>query len=995
MAFIKRFLILYSLLIGLAYPVLSQQVPSYNYTTADGLPNNAIRAILVDSRGIVWLGTENGVSKFENGIFQNFYEEDGLSHNSCWAIEEDKNGNLWFGSYGGGISVFDGRDFHVFTQEQGLTDNRIRHFYPYRDKILIGTEDGISVADISTLKITPVLSSKRGNDLNYTTGFFENGEKLYYTTYRSGTYELNFNDSLPKIFKVNNWLPIYSVFQEQNELFLADKGSVKRIGLSKFLEGETPKDSLGESIVWKKIEGLENESYLLAASTFSKDGGIFRLQDGEIENLNQIFGIDSKFIQSGAIDRKRKLLFLGSQAKGFYQIQLDNVVIYEALEDFEVRGIAGNAEYLALLTNQGLEIRHPNGNKTFVKASDFKRKQADFYRQSPSKIPKHHDGFFELDAKIPAEEIEFYELHQRDNSLWANSNIGIFKINLEGQIETYLPVHAYSIGFTLEGKLLETNPYAGVRVYSDPDNFKYTYFEPDLPNTPLQIAKVVRTAGRTYLASVFHGLYQYDGKSFLSFKNQGVWDEAKFKTLHDLGNGQLMAGTEYGDLYQIQVEPYFKILKKWPKEELQGTSILFIESYYDVIFVGTEVGLHILQGDENRFWSKGKGIFNRIYTNGKRIGDKLYIGLDKGFYIVDIPNLISKEYPPIQLAISEVKVNAKKINSEEFRWFSYQGENLNLGAKENSLSIRFQAKNNPNDSKLRFRYRIKSDADWTEFMDEPLIELVFLPPGIYNLEVETRTLSSGKTTISELLHFTISKPYYMQIWFLVIVGIFLVALFGSIYLLRVRQIRAQSQLKQRLTELKLEALQSQMNPHFIFNAINSIQYYILKKDTSHALGYLGKFSRLIRSTLDQSSQIQVTLKEEIYYLKSYIEVENIRMDNRVQWVISGNALAKQEELLIPPMIIQPLVENVFNHAFAIEHPNPKLTITYDLLSDHRLLCIVKNNGTGMQNADRAHESKGIKMIREKLSLLPGYSPKSLQIHSSSNGCEVRVVIFCG
>src|SRR5690606_22602808 len=118
------------------------------------------------------------------------------------------------------------------------------------------------------------------------------------------------------------------------------------------------------------------------------------------------------------------------------------------------------------------------------------------------------------------------------------------------------------------------------------------------------------------------------------------------------------------------------------------------------------------------------------------------------------------------------------------------------------------------------------------------------------------------------------------------------------------------------TELKLEALQSQMNPHFIFNAINSIQYYILKKDTSHALGYLGKFSKLIRSTLDQSSQIQVTLKEEIYYLKSYIEVENIRMDNRVQWVISGNALAKQEELLIPPMIIQPLVENVFNHAFA-------------------------------------------------------------------------------
>lgn len=101
-------------------------------------------------------------------------------------------------------------------------------------------------------------------------------------------------------------------------------------------------------------------------------------------------------------------------------------------------------------------------------------------------------------------------------------------------------------------------------------------------------------------------------------------------------------------------------------------------------------------------------------------------------------------------------------------------------------------------------------------------------------------------------------------------------------------------MNQRLTEIKLEALRSQMNPHFTFNAINSIQYFILKNDTKQALNYLGKFSSLIRNTLDQSSKSQITLQEEIDYLSRYIEVENMRMDNRVTWTIEGDALDQKK-----------------------------------------------------------------------------------------------------
>ncbi|MFC5624485.1 sensor histidine kinase [Algoriphagus winogradskyi] len=994
MDFIKILFVVFLLTLSFTFSTEAQQIPSFNLTTADGLPNNAIRSLLVDSRGILWVGTENGVSKLESGVFQNFHESEGLGFNSCWAIAEDSNGNMWFGSYGGGFSVFDGKEFHVFTAKDGLADNRIRHFFSYKNMMLIGTEDGISIVDVDTFEIYSIPASIRQNDLNFTSGFFEMGDRLFYSTYRNGSYEIIWEDKDPKIRKVNEWLPIYSVSVHNDSLLLADKGSVKKIAKSDFISGKTPSQTFGQSVVWKKVDVLNGRSYLLAASLFSKDGGVFRLENDRMVDASQWFGISSKFILSGAIDKNRNLLYLGSQDKGLFQIRLDDIIVYEEYDEAEVNGIAGSEIKLGLLSNLGLEIRDSNGSKVRVDRGEFKKTQADFYRDFPSKIPQHMDGFFELDPTILPEDIEFYQLHFQDNSYWINTNIGIFQVDLNGRFVTYLPVHAFSVGFTPDGELLETNPYAGVRIYSDPRIFEYTYYEPSIPSTPLQISKVATGENRSYLVSVFHGLYHWDGNEFFSYKNEGIWDESKFKTLHYLEEGMLLAGTEFGDLYQIRTKPEFEIVRKWPNEELQGNSILFIESYQGVFLVGTELGLHILSEGENRFWAEGKGQFQRVFRSANRVEDKLYIGLDRGFFRINLPDLLAQKYPAIELAITDLKVNSQSINAEDFKWFAYQGENLTLKSNENSLLIRFKPIGNFNGGKLRYHYRIKPEADWTEFNNEPLIELPFLPFGNYQLEVEVLDYMSGKLTRVSLLEFSIAKPYYLSVWFICSMLFLVGAVFFAIYRTRLKRIQSQSQLKQRLTEIKLEALQSQMNPHFTFNAINSIQYYILKNDSDQALSFLGKFSKLIRITLEQSSKSQVSLEEEIIYLTQYIEVENTRMDNRVKWEIKGDALDSQKEIMISPMLIQPLVENVFVHAFPAEHPNPELTILYEIISTNQLRCTVRDNGEGMGlGSEKSHESKGIKMIREKLSLLPGYNEKSLEVRSGDKGYEVRVVIF--
>jgi hypothetical protein len=520
MFFTKKLALFFSLILGLLLPGQAQQIPSANFTTADGLPNNAIRSLLVDSRGMLWIGTENGVSKLENGVFQNFYEEDGLAFNSCWAIAEDNNGNLWFGSFGGGISVFDGKRFHTFTTDDGLADNRIRHFYTYKDKMLIGTEDGVSVADISTLEIYTIPSSIRRNELNYTSGFYEIDDRLFYSTYRNGSYEILWQNENPQLRKINGWLPIYSTSLATNQLLLADKGIVRKISTADFIQGKKPTQSFGQSIFWKVMEGLRGEIYLLAASTFAKDGGIFRLEDEQMLDQSGLFGVSSKFLLAGALDRPRNLLYLGSHDKGLYQVRLDEVVVYEEFNEAEVKGIAGNDSILGILSNQGLEIRESANSKKQVTLQQFKKVQADYFKNYPHKIPKHMDGFFELDPSTPASEIEFYELHLQTTSFWTNTNIGIFELDLGGKILTYLPVHSFSMGFTPDGKLLETNPYAGVRVYSDAKNFAYQYFDPRENATPLQIAKVIKGPSRSYLASVFHGLYHWDGTDFFPIE---IW----------------------------------------------------------------------------------------------------------------------------------------------------------------------------------------------------------------------------------------------------------------------------------------------------------------------------------------------------------------------------------------------------------------------------------------------------------------------------------------
>jgi ligand-binding sensor domain-containing protein/putative methionine-R-sulfoxide reductase with GAF domain len=192
--------------------------------------------------------------------------------------------------------------------------------------------------------------------------------------------------------------------------------------------------------------------------------------------------------------------------------------------------------------------------------------------------------------------------------------------------------------------------------------------------------------------------------------------------------------------------------------------------------------------------------------------------------------------------------------------------------------------------------------------------------------------------------------------------------------LQVKQAEIAS-INQQLAEAQLSALQTQMNPHFIFNALNSIKRMILDNQQQKASRYLSKFAQMIRLTLDQSKEIFATLQENIEYLESYLEMERLRFDESFTFHITVDEGVDEEEATIPTLMIQPLVENAIWHGLLHKEGEKKLNIGFTRQSD-TLVCMIEDNGIGIRQSKKmkqgkknAHRSVGLENLHNRIMIM--------------------------
>ncbi len=344
-------------------------------------------------------------------------------------------------------------------------------------------------------------------------------------------------------------------------------------------------------------------------------------------------------------------------------------------------------------------------------------------------------------------------------------------------------------------------------------------------------------------------------------------------------------------------------------------------------------------------------------------GNRFYFGAGK--YLVSfIPDvtLTDKFLPRFSI---EVTGNNKKLT-----------ETVSLPFSQNEVELRFNAINftNPEENRFAYRFLDKKEAVWRELNDKNAVVLSKLSAGNHRIEVKLYSVNNRWPAQVRLINIQINPPFWRTYSFILAVILLLIAAAYAYYRYRILQINKKANLDKLLLQTEMKALHSQMNPHFIFNSLNSIREMILSNENNEASRYLSKFAHLMRTTLNQSEKTFVSLRSTIEYLERYIEMEKIR-NNMFTCTISKDEALNTDELYLPPMLIQPFIENAIWHGRPGNHNS--IHIQIDFKKENQLLvCTIDDDGIGIdqslqdkENKVETHQSLGIANIKNRIRLL--------------------------
>lgn len=961
--------------------VFSQQFLSTTFSTIDGLPNNSVYSIYKDSRGILWVGTTNGLSAIQNRGIKNYYTSDGLAHNSCWAIVEDSNHNMWFGSHGGGLTFYDGKRFTVLNQKNGLVHNKIRRLFIHKNLLYIGTEFGISVLDIKSRKI--ILSKKiiGCRNLFQVMDFVEINSKIYFGTFNDGFWRVDLATKSIKL--INHKQPdIFSIHKKNDSLYICHSDNIdkaiSRISIKDYLSNKDSNNNFGSSVFWNFVTDKRGITYVAGNGINFATGGICKISNNKIINLNDAFGVDSTEIWSLYYDSQTDILYVGTMNRGLFKIDLKQQIKYYPASFYNKSKLdivcIGNIQNKNLVLHKtGLLFLKENKIKTEISNKKF----YDFARYSFRTNPKlsQYEYFFSF-SKTRLEAFELRSFKVVNSIVWVSSTIGLFGINSEGLIKEYYPYSTSAYGFINSNKIIFQVAYGK---FCEVDNFRnnhtFKQFETSNLNNPKDAFAILLLGDKYYVASLTNGLYSYDNGKFCSYYFNNIWKENELVQVKINDKKELVIANSFGDIFIVDVSNGFKIIKKIDRKLLNGNSISFLECYKDYLFIGTEKGLNIYKNGTVRLIDDEQGLTCKAFTSSNLNGTVLTMGTQNGYFEFDFKNYISTQNTSRNIKITGIEVNFEAINQNHFKWLVYNSERIVLPYNKNTISISFEPQNAQYPNKLEYRYRVIGlpNSNWSKWTKDKNVNLTYFPNGNYKIRLEIKDLFSGAISSNDILKIQITPPIWKTWWFLLGNFILICLCIYVIYRNRIQKIkreeRSKSEVQKRLAETKMEALQSQMNPHFIFNAMNSIQNYIIDNNTDDALMYMGEFSKIIRQTLNNSSAQRIALSNEIEYLQSYIKLENMRFKNQVVFELIIDEELDLFETEISPMLIQPFIENVFVHAFDSRSVNPKLILSFTQ-SDNYLFCKIIDNGKGMQsqNLNKLHTSKGIDLAKERIAL---------------------------
>ncbi len=981
---IKHILILLFTLSGVN--TYSQQFKFQHYSIEEGLPQSQVYAMIQDSRGLLWIGTKGGgLSKFNGKEFTTFTKEEGLSGDKIYALFEDSKHNIWIGT-GDGVTHYNGITFtkHPISKKYDIVVSAIAEdknktiwaatnagLYYYENKqwvafisnntklkynvsclfidsngiIWTGNDNGlfkIEEGHVSRYTTKSGLSSNKVRSVNEV-----NGELLV------GTYGHGLN-----VHNDNGW----SILGQSNEIihdvFVDNKQNVwvatQNNGAIKFnLKKQTAKK-------YNHTEGLSaNNVRIILQDSWenmwfgTSGGGINKYHGQQFQHYNLEEGyLDGKFYS--VLGGSDNTVWTGTGQFGFAEMQNDSVIYHNQNTDFynhKCKALFEDHFGNIWIGTEGKGVYIFNGTK---------------YNQITGSQGLTDDWIRCI-------------TQDKDFNIWIATVSGISKLTATNYAD---------LKFTIR-------------------NFRQ---ENGLPDDRINTLAADNENRMWFGTNNGHIGYIQNGKITNYGINEGIKRSVIKSIAHDKHN-QLWAATEGEGLFIADLNSNFITFNQIKKKDGINSNNIYLLTFdkQDQLWLGAGGGVDRVSFTKSGAISDIKHFGqNEGFLGGETCTNAISVSTNGDLWIGTLDGL--NRYTPAKskintiaprLSMSDITLFYESITEGVNDWYNINNT-VNFDYNENHISFHFEGVNLKNPEEVFYQFKLLGfESNWTPVDKNNVATYSNLPSGEYTFMVKSGNEDDVWTEPIEF-SFTIATPFWKTWWFISAAFFLLLSIILLIYRNRQRQLKEEKerlQMEKNMLEMEQKALRLQMNPHFIFNAMNTVQALIAKKDEKAARYYLAKFSKLMRKILENSRKTLITIHDEIEALENYLNLEQLSNEDNFDYEIIVDENIQTDAYGIPPLLLQPFVENSIVHGIKELNHRGKITINFEW-KETFIECSVSDNGRGRLAAKEVrhqkssyHKSTALVLTQERLASLSDELPvKSFEIIDMKEPSGTKVIL---
>lgn len=956
-----------TLFLSLFAGLYSQNLNYIHYNTNNSkLPHDAVYQLRQDKNGYMWVCTDDGLVRFDGTEMVNY--DKGFLSKYVICTDEERN-RIWVSTWKGGIHYIESDSaipvkVAVSKNASYSTEETDRYIFStngltvFNDLLIAGCFKTYMVLrfDSATNTLIP-FALEKDHEINY---IVYPGDKKYLSFLKTSAHRLYAYGSRGVFEVVNNKLKLLTT------AILPDNVWESPDGILYFQKAgaiyKTNKEFTSTSLIYKipiekfdyklpvnfKVLPSGNICLLFETPELINSGMTYFLinvRSGDITDLSNAVGIG--VLPAGIIIDKEGSMWLSTDGRGLFHV-FDQKYKQITSDKFSYNSnvtslYSFSRDSLFIGTKKGLYVYH-NKQLNIIKCVDS-------ILNSPVR------GLFQTQAG----DMGFSVSNLRTKLM---QGFGI----ISGKV-SQLPYDG-----ALVFKNYRLNLYSSGKIKLSDNQGKKDYTS--------SIAPVIQNAnfleedemGKLWLSSGSQ-LYSFHPEKGLKKYQLTELNNLQINCLQNVAGSGLFIGTNQG-LFLLSGNA---LLQHWGIDDgLTNLNIrCLISEKAGSLWVGTQNGLFNFKDNKFSIYKKRDGLIaDDITCLALLKGNELAVGSSKGLTVF--------------MTKHETKISSGSLTIEKFLINDKKHDHLvTIDAPYNSnIFLKYGLVTFVYPELVVYSYRLNKNEKWITTHNNSLV-FTNLKPGNYSLELKAKKYD---TDYSEaiIIKFTINNPWWMSFYFY---GFLLLAiiLLGVIYLkIQVKKHKEKALARYELAELKMKALQAQLNPHFVSNALNAIQYFILKQDEVQASNYLGQFTELTRLFLEVSRKGLVTLKMELELLNNYLSLEKLRFENKLDYTVEVAPAIDLMKEYIPGLLVQPFVENSINHGI-VYLPKGRLGVLSVKIekTDGFIKITINDNGIGREKAGEikirqskfqdSHAMQIVEELKQAYNLLPG--------------CEIEIEVF--